>query len=315
MHYRSFQGKEYTNLGATYSQHNEPITGIVVPHHLASDSNDNRAVYLATLGFFSEAVPLSTIGTPLEETLAKIHPPWTDEMERHRQQYDLQYELGGFSLVRAWGLATFDGWTALAFTMHPGDTLEYTTRAEESTVIIFSHPDPDTVFPKPADISDERVATRRAEILDYILSSATSLRWCDLRSARLVYAACICAIYDIHHAKQQQQQPKFDFLNLARQALTHLSSTFNLPITEELTYCDAEQQQQPQPSNPLTISPKPASLLEGAGGWIFEKCQTCFRRRNQNVGLSWRDENTAVCENGHTWSTSILPRQELKQNL
>jgi hypothetical protein len=321
---RSFEEERgYTSLGATYSQHNEPITGkypfillytfpviktkentgIVAPQSLINPS-DNRPIYISTLGLFLEAVPLSTIGTPVEETLAKIHPPWTTKMGRYRQKYDIQYELGDMAVVRTWGLSTFDGWTAVAFTMHPGDVLEYTTRAEENTIIIFTHPNPNAVFPKPAEISDELISTKRAEILYSILLSADKLRWSDLRSARLVYAACINAI-NLHHSHDAEPH---DLLTLARQALIHLSTIFNLPIAEELSYCDDLASR----NTPLG-TPKPASLLEGPGGWIFEKCHTCFRRKNENVGLSWQNPSTAVCANGHTWSASppffSLPRQ------
>ncbi|OKL62907.1 hypothetical protein UA08_01195 [Talaromyces atroroseus] len=308
-HQRSFEeSKGYKSIGAMYSQHNEPITGIVAPQSLVN-ANDNRSMYLTTLGLFLEAVPLSTIGTPLEETLSRVYAPWTTHMERYRQKYDIQYELGDMAIVRTWGLSTFDGWTAVAFTMHPGDVLEYTTRAEENTIIIFTHPDPNAVFPKPAEISDELTATKRAEILQYILSSANKLRWCDLRSARLVYAACVYAI-NLHyhyHAKQH------DLLRLARQALSHLSAVFNLPITEELSYCDSEQDTTASSNNPLGATPKPASLLEGPGGWIFEKCQTCFRRKNENVGLSWQNPNTAICGNGHAWNRCALTFLAIQQ--
>lgn len=221
-------------------------------------------------------------------------------MERYRQRYDVQYELGDMSMVRTWGITTFDGWTALAFTMHPGDVLEYTTRADESTTILFIPPEPGAVFPKPANITDEVVAKKRDEIFLYILSSANRLNQSDLRSARLVYAACIFAIY-IHYNEQQEPGNENNILSLARQALTQLSSIFDLPITEELSYCDPDS---PNASEKLGAVPKPASMLEGPGGWIFEKCHTCFRRGKGNVGLSWRDQHTTICENGHTWSTS-----------
>ncbi|GAM40067.1 hypothetical protein TCE0_034f12120 [Talaromyces pinophilus] len=188
-HQRSFHDQGYNSMGTMYSQYNEPISGIVAPES-STTSHDTRTIYLTTLGRFSEATPLSTTGTLLEETLSKSQLPWLDQVERYRQRYSIQYELGDMSIVRTWGLATFDGWTAVAFTMHPGDVLEYTIKAEESTIILFTPPEPGAVFPKPADLSDERMTMKRDEVLNYLLSSVDRLQQSDLRSAKLIYSAC-----------------------------------------------------------------------------------------------------------------------------
>lgn len=275
--------------------------GIVAPESSIT-SHDTRTIYLTTLGRFAEAIPLSTTGTLLEETLSKSQLPWLDQVERYRQRYSIQYELGDMSIVRTWGLATFDGWTAVAFTMHPGDVLEYTIRAEESTIILFTPPEPGAVFPKPADLSDQRMAMKRDEVLHYILSSADRLQQSDLRSARLIYSACVCAI-NANYGAQQEITKNEPLLGLARQALTQLSTIFDLPIDEELSYCDINK---PSTDPVLGNLPRPASIVEGPTSWIYEKCHTCFRRGKGDVGLSWRDQNTTICANGHTWS-AFLP--------
>ncbi|QGA12418.1 hypothetical protein EYB26_000062 [Talaromyces marneffei] len=279
-HQRSFEDKGYNIMGTMYSQCNEPISGIVAPES-STVSHDTRTIYLTSLGRFSEATPLSTTGTLLEESLVKTQPPWVDQVERYRQRYSIQYELGDMTIVRTWGLATFDGWTAVAFTMHPGDVLEYTIRAEESTIILFTPPEPSAVFPKPADLSDQRS---------------------DLRSARLTYSACVCAI-NANYGAQQEISKNEPLLSIARQALTYLSTIFELPVDEEISYCDINK---PSTDPVLYSTPKPASTLEGPTGWIYERCHTCFRRGNGNVGLSWRDQNTTICANGHTWNRCAL---------
>lgn len=205
------------------------------------------------------------------------------------------------SIVRTWGLATFDGWTAIAFTMHPGDVLEYTIRAEESTIVLFTPPEPDAVFPKPADLSDERMAMKRDEVLQYILSSSERLQPSDLRSARLMYAACICAI-NANYGAHEDIAKNEALLHLAREALKHLSTIFDLPVDEELSYCEINRSS----TDPvLGNTPKLAAVLEGPVGWVYEKCHTCFRRGKGDVGLSWLDQNTTICANGHTWSASF----------
>lgn len=142
------------------------------------------------------------------------------------------------------------------------------------------------------------MAMKRDEVLHYILSSADKLQQSDLRSARLIYSACICAI-NANYGAQQEISKNEPLLNLARQALTHLSTTFDLSIGEELSYCDINK---PSTDPVLGNTPQPASVLEGPTGWIYEKCHTCFRRGKGDVGLSWRSQNTTICANGHTWS-------------
>lgn len=258
-------------------------------------------IYLTTIHQFAEALFLSTAGTPLEQSLPVVQIPWKDGMERYRRRYDIQYELGDMSLVRTWGLATFDGWTAVAFTMHPGDVLEYSTRADENTVILFTPPEPEAVFPKPADLSLEIITMKRDAILHFILASAEQLRKTDLRSARLIYSACVRAI-NANYGSEMEIYKNDLLLNLVQRALMILSSIFELPVDQELTYCDMNKS---STDTALGVSPKPASAFECPAGWIYEKCHTCFRRGKGNVSLIWHDEITTVCENGHSWSTSL----------
>ncbi|CRG83515.1 1,4-alpha-glucan branching enzyme GlgB [Talaromyces islandicus] len=309
----SFQeeGSGFFSMGAEYYQHNEPMTGIV-----ALNNPDTPKVYITTLGPVSETIALSVIGTPLEETVAMMRSPWIEHMERYRQRYNIQYELGDMTVARTWGLATFRGWLAVAFSMHPGDVLEYTIRAEENTVVLFVNPDdPDAVFPEPPNNSEEHVAAARDEILRLILSSAHELQKNDTRSARLVYAACMCAIITSQPQDQNddQNQDQIPLLTLTQNALTHLSSTFDLPITEELSYCadiasttPATTTDMQDARSTVLIPSKPTSVLEGPGGWIFESCQTCHRRKNEVVGLNWTGYGMAVCANGHRWNRCRL---------
>jgi hypothetical protein len=286
---------------------------------VALDNPDTPKVYITTLGPVSETIALSVIGTPLEETVARMRSPWIEHMERYRQRYNIQYELGDMTVARTWGLAAFRGWLAVAFSMHPGDVLEYTIRAEENTIVLFVPPDADAVFPTPPDTSEEHVAAARDDVLRLILSSAHELQKNDTRSARLVYAACMCAIITHQPQEQEQEQDQTPLLTLTHNALTHLSSTFDLPITEELSYCadiasvpittttTTTDTQEVRIETTVLIPAKPASTLEGPGGWIFESCQTCYRRKNEIVGLNWTGYEMAVCEYGHRWSMLIIP--------
>ncbi|KAH8690029.1 transcription factor IIIC subunit delta N-term-domain-containing protein [Talaromyces proteolyticus] len=301
-HQRSFQeqGDGFISMGATYYQHNEPMTGIVAAGEL-----DSPTVYMATLGPVSETIALSILGTSLEDTVGIQRIPWKERMERYRQRYDIQYELGDMAIVRTWGLATFNGWLAVAFTMHPGDTLEYMTKAEENTTILFVPPAPDTPFPKPPDTSEEHIANVRDEILHYILSSARDVRRDDIRSAKVLYAACMCAIIS-HHPDDRTSDP---LLSLTHQALSHLSSLFSFPATDELAYCTGTTPLPTQTHEGRTtpiLPAKPLPGLQGPGGFLWETCQTCLRRTGQSIGLSWHGYDRSMCENGHRWNRCNL---------
>ncbi|KKA20249.1 Uncharacterized protein T310_5712 [Rasamsonia emersonii CBS 393.64] len=268
-----------------HSRYWEPISSITV----VNDKNGKPdTLHLSTVGAWAEASPCST----LQEGQI-LHPEWKKQVEDFRERFDIDRDLGGLAVARTWGLATYRGWIVAAFTMHPGDMVEYTTAAEERTTLVFSAAAPDISatdgpLPEMPNLTEEHFRKQREGILRFILSHAASeekgLRniSIDLRSAKLVYAAAACSI--VEHRNEE-------LLSLARQALERLSTSCGgTDLSDEISKCSPTAFVDSAP----TIASKSADvLLNGPGGRIFEKCEIC------GSGIEWYSVPEAQCTAGH----------------
>lgn len=231
--------------------------------------------------------------SPLQEGQIH-HPEWKKQVEDFRERFDIDRDLGGLAVARTWGLATFRGWIVAAFTMHPGDMVEYTTAAEERTTLVFSAAAPDasvTDGPLPAmpNLTEEHFRKQRERILRFILSHAVAAaseekgllsRSIDLRSAKIVYAAAACTI--VEHRNEE-------LLSLARQALERLSAASGgIDLSDEISKCSPLTAF--VDSAPPTIAPKSADVLLNGP---FEKCEIC------GSGIEWYSVQEAQCTTGH----------------
>lgn len=250
---------------------------------------------MSTVGAWAEASPCST----LQEGQI-LHPEWKKQVEDFRERFDIDRDLGGLAVDRTWGLATYRGWIVAAFTMHPGDMVEYTTAAEERTTLVFSAAAPDISatdgpLPEMPNLTEEHFRKQREGILRFILSHAASeekgLRniSIDLRSAKLVYAAAACSI--VEHRNEE-------LLSLARQALERLSTPCGgTDLSDEISKCSPTAFVDSAP----TIASKSADmLLNGPGGRIFEKCEIC------GSGIEWYSVQEAQCTAGHLFGKLLV---------
>jgi hypothetical protein len=204
-------------------------------------------------------------------------PPWKQQFDDYRDRFDIDRDLGGLVVGKIWGLAFYRDMVAAAFTMHPGDEIEYSTASEERTYIIFSslnvHRDDDLQQTAPTD-SPEFSRAKREEVLEFVLSAAhlsDSGPW----HPKMIYAAACCAIVDSHNE---------GLLSRARMSLERLASTSGVDLSDEISKCTAA---------PNALEPKPAEELNGPGAAIFEKCDIC------DAGISWNSTQEAQCASGH----------------
>ena len=115
------------------------------------------------------------------------------QVREQKRIYGAEHRLGLHVLSRTWGLASFQGLSALCITLHPSRSIEYSTATEEFAKVIFDSSNPkQDKFPwqNPTKVDD---STGRQTILSTILN-VTTLEIYDLSSfdLKIIYSA-ICA--------------------------------------------------------------------------------------------------------------------------
>jgi hypothetical protein len=252
----------------------------------ASDNESKlSSLHLGTSGGHAAAKELIEFTDAQDDGLLPP-PPWQAQFDAMRERFDIDHDLGGLATGRIWGLAAYDGLIAVAFTLHPGDMIEYRTGSQERTIIVFSkanlHQQPHT----PSFLRESPVFTpdflrlRREVVLRFTLRSLDH----DDRNPwyqKLVYAAACCALVESQDESLLLQ---------AREVFEWLATATGVDLTEELTKCSS-------PGNKLES--KSVEQLDGAGGHIFEKCDIC------QAGVAWYSAQEAQCAGGHLFGKPI----------
>ncbi|EDP55366.1 conserved hypothetical protein [Aspergillus fumigatus A1163] len=226
----------HTTFEKTEARHWESISAMTV----ASDDDSNlSSLHLGTSGGHAAAKKFIEFTDAQDDGLFSP-PPWKSQVDAIRESFDIDHDLGGLAIGRIWGLAAYGGLIAVAFTLHPGDMIEYRTGSQERTIIVFSKADPHQQQQTPSFIRDS---------LDY-----------DNRNPwyqKLVYTAACCALVESEDESLLLQ---------AREVFKWLTTVTGVDLLEELTKCSS-------PENKLEA--KSVEQLNGAGGHIFEKCDIC----------------------------------------
>jgi hypothetical protein len=215
-------------------------------------------------------------------------PPWKSQFDAMRESFDIDHDLGGLAIGRIWGLAAYGGLIAVAFTLHPGDMIEYRTGSQERTIIVFSKANLHQQPQAPSFLRELPVFTsdflrlRREVVLRFTLRS---LDYDDRNPwyQKLVYTAACCALVESQDESLLLQ---------ARKVFEWLATATGVDLTDELTKCST-------PGN--KIESKSAEQLNGAGGHIFEKCDIC------QAGVAWYSAQEAQCAGGHLFGKPMKP--------
>ncbi|GFF30702.1 hypothetical protein IFM51744_01213 [Aspergillus udagawae] len=267
----------------TEARHWESISAMTVA---SDDESKLSSLHLGTSGGHAAAKELIEFTDAQDDGLLSP-PPWQAQFDAMRERFDIDHDLGGLATGRIWGLAAYDGLIAVAFTLHPGDMIEYRTGSQERTIIVFSkanlHQQPHT----PSFLRELPVFTsdflrlRREVVLRFTLRSLDH----DDRNPwyqKLVYAAACCALVESQDESLLLQ---------AREVFEWLATATGVDLTEELTKCSS-------PGNKLES--KSVEQLDGAGGHIFEKCDIC------QAGVAWYSAQEAQCAGGHLFGRCNL---------
>ncbi|PYH88873.1 hypothetical protein BO71DRAFT_337885 [Aspergillus ellipticus CBS 707.79] len=248
-------------------RHLEPITAMV----MTSDTESQAVLHLATAGGYTAA---KTFDEGIEDSLSVV--PWKRQFDDMREKYDFDRDLGGLAVARVWGMASYDGMSAVATTVHPGDMIEYRTAAEERLTIIIYAPDEAQPEAGTSPTPSNNLAEKREAALGYILHSVDEDEERPL-SSKILYATACSAIVESDNKEIRSQ---------AHKVLVRLATVTGADLNEELSKCSASK---------TTIASKPGEELDGAGAQIFERCEIC------DAGIAWYSNQEAQCAEGHVF--------------
>jgi hypothetical protein len=241
-----------------------------------NEENNTCTLHICTTGGLGIAISLDL----LRHNGPPEIPAWTKIVENIREQYDLNRDLGGQAVTRMWGLTSYRGVTAVLFTRHPTDMIEYRVASDEDATVAFASdagdiPDEQTLFAPRAEKQESHAAQSRREAVSSFLLSEGDGAIVNTENQKLIYAAACCGIVDGHSSSVRSESRK-SFERLARETGTDMS--------EEISKCASESS---------TIPPKSSDQLNQPGGHLFERCEIC------SAGIAWFSPQEAQCANGH----------------
>ena len=242
-----------------------------------NEQSDTCKLYLGTLG----GIGLATELRQLQNNSALQQPKWKRMIEEFQDDYDLEHDLGGMSVSRIWGLASYRNMTAAIFTSHPTDMIEYRITSDDKSMIVFSGEGEPTISTQAlfaAHISADHNQT--GEVIRFVLPGEDGDIEPDTESQRLIYAVACRAIVG--------EEDKTLRLH-TRRSLERLAVVTGADLSDEISKCNG---------NPAPISARTMDQVTGPGGHIYEKCEVC------NAGIGWPSAQLAQCANGHLWGKS-----------
>ena len=234
-------------------------------------------LHVCTTGGLGVAASLDQLGSENDLQV----PAWIKIVETSREQYDLNRDLGGHAVARMWGLTSYRGVTAVLFTKHPTDMIEYRVASDEDATIAFASdeaggiPDKQAIVAPRVEKQGSRATQSRREAVTYFLLSQDGIATVSRENQKLIYAAACCSIVDGHYPAIRSKAQK-SFERLAKNTGTDLS--------EEMAKRESESS---------SIPAKTSHQLDQPGGYLFERCEVC------NAGIAWISPTEAQCANGH----------------
>lgn len=220
-------------------------------------------------------------------------------MLRFQSGHDRREDLGGLSVMKTWGLASFKGYIAACITFHPGDMAEYYMASQQRASIVFSlHGLKDTSahlesFPWEFDAEIQDEARHQAAIVESVLKyeqvHGTVQNDIDYK---IIYAAVVASmlIWD---------EARLDRLLTAQRALLRLARIVQIDFSPELFCLDYLQtdsldiEQARTRVRGITGHRSQEDLSVPAARELFELCSFC------DQVIRWESLTEAYCIAGH----------------
>lgn len=257
-------------------------------------------MYLSTHLSHIETIKLRTYGPENDISWERL-PQSTlhNQMIRYQSAHDRREDLGGVSVMKTWGLASFRGYIAACITVHPGDMAEYYMASQQRATVVFSlHGLKDSSadfesFPWEFDPEIQDEARHQVAIVEtvfkYEKSHGTVQNEID---HKIIYAAVVASMLIWDEARLER-------LMIAQRALLRLEGIVQLDLSPELSCLDYLQ------IDGLDIEKARIRIREIPGQRsqedlstptarnLFEPCSFC------DQAIRWESLTEAYCVAGH----------------
>ncbi|KAL8944884.1 MAG: hypothetical protein Q9216_000174 [Gyalolechia sp. 2 TL-2023] len=135
---------------------------------------------------------------PLDHFSSPIQSPLSYQVQMLQKDFDQHHDLGGLSIAKTWGLASWGPYVASCISFHPGDMVEYTMTSGERCHIIFSLMDEAGVAVEDADFPWQELSFSpherdNSDVHQKVLTILTNQQLYSSLDCRVFYAKC-CAV-------------------------------------------------------------------------------------------------------------------------
>ncbi|KAL8671704.1 MAG: hypothetical protein Q9168_003804 [Polycauliona sp. 1 TL-2023] len=262
-----------------------------------------EATVLQTSGLLSGPFAIR-IGSHLDED-PELYVPYRSALHvqasRLQNDFDRHHDLGGLSITKTWGLASWGPYVASCITMHPGDMIEYTLVSEHRCHILFSQEDighdleDDAIFPWQVSSKQIHQQTGSA-VLEKILSALGELPPSQMVAGRkTLYNICCAAII----CPDVRNWALVDRLLLQLSVSDGISYDSELDVLQGFNASRMSMLERAEELNRIV-----SANLEQQDPAIrdprFEFCSICERL------IVWQDLNQACCLSGHQFARCSL---------
>lgn len=221
------------------------------------------------------------------------------QMLRLQNRYDRRNELGGFSFMKTWGLASLDRYVAACITLHPGDMPEYYIPSQERAIIVFSAHGFEDLSTKLESFSwdvDQEIedgTKAQSTIIDTVFEYERLQIYIQSELGhKIIYGAIIASMLIWDEARSQR-------LLVAERALLHLEHLVTVDLTPEITCLQSLLttsflvKDAAEKVKKMTGSRSKDELTSLAAQRLFDVCPFCAQ------AVSWESLTEAYCVAGH----------------
>ena len=211
-----------------------------------------------------------------------------------QKEFDRDHDLGGLSVTKTWGLASWGPYTASCITMHPSDMVEYSLISEQRCHILFVKEgasedlEDDTIFPwqdSSSDVHPQTGSTVLEKVLSVLDKTASQHR---AAGTRITYNVC-CAAMTCSTIPQW---------HLVEGLLRYLSTLNGISCEAELGLLHSIRDSQMSMSERIErMNDIARARMEQheffMPNLLYNSCSIC------NQLIAWRSLDEAYCMSGH----------------